>query len=236
MNTHLNHAPVIVDTVNKTVLGTDSNTVIAWPSTGPDKNTADENTTDELLEAGWDLEEISDLTLRPFIDERSAGTERLSQLMRARDDAESLHRYATGRADRALLKTVADTLITRGIAVPGRGDVLVFQRQTGFGRLLYEFASLRADRSELSSSKIHCVLAEVETDYEDQTLADLLFLPMLPTQLQHFLPSTEDRVRLGWMLNNHLTATVISHDPDSDEAPEWLLVSVDALNEIDQNC
>lgn len=231
MHEKFKNTPVIVDTVNKTVLGTDSNTVIAWPSTGPD-----EKTTDELLVDGWDLEEISDATLRPFIDERSAGTERLSQLLQARDDAESLHRYAAGRADRGLLAAVADTLIARGIVVPGRGDALVFRRVPGSGRLIYEFASLRADGSELSASKVYDVLDEVETDYEAETLADLLVVPMVPTQLQHFLPSTEDRVQLGWMLNNHLTTTVISHDPDSDEAPEWLLVSLDALNEIDQNC
>lgn len=231
MHEKFKNTPVIVDTVNKTVLDTDSNTVIAWPSTGPDAKT-----TDELLEDGWDLEEISDATLRPFIDERSAGTERLSQLLQARDDTESLFHYAAARASRGLLAAVADTLIARGIVVPGRGDALVFRRQPGFGRLVYEFASLRAEGSELSASKVYDVLDEVETAYEGQTLADLLFLPMVPNQLQHFLPDDTEQVQLGWMLNNHLTTTVISHDPDSDEAPEWLLVSVDALNEIDQNC
>lgn len=80
------------------------------------------------------------------------------------------------------------------------------------------------------------MLDEVETDYEGKTLTNLLVVPMVPTQLQHFLTDDKQQVQLGWMLNNHLTTTVISHDPDSDEAPEWLLVSLDALNEIDQNC
>lgn len=171
-------------------------------------------------------------SMGPDPDAAPSDTEQLHRLLDTEADIAEMARHHGSLLGRTMLRMTARTLADHDIVVPGRGDTLAFRRVAGSA--VYELESLDSSIGQLAAEELHHLLDEVKPASGIPSLGDLVLRPMASINLLHFLPNDTDTARLGWMLEDGRITTELAADNGSDQGPEVLRVSMDALLQINQ--